>query len=499
MSRTVLRGAYALRGMGLTFEPRALDVVIEGERIAAIEPADSVRDADHVVDLSRRLLVPGLINGHLHSHEHFHRGRTENLPLELWQHYVRPPVAVPLTPRQVYLRAALGALETLRTGATCLVDDLAVGGAIDREQIDAVLQAYDDVGVRALLGFAMMDRPLVDNFPFADTLPADLLARMRALPRPAPAAYLALVRDLAASRHPRARRVGVLVSASAPQRCTQDFLLTCARLADELDLPLITHVQETRMQVVTGQELYGSPLVEYLARIKFLSPRTSLIHAVWLNPREIHALADSGATVQHNPWSNLTLGSGVQPTRALLAAGVNVSLGSDGACSTVSLNMLQVAGTAAALSKVRGSEYDTWLSAREVLAAGTQGGARAFGFGDGLGVIAPGALADLVAYRLDSVPFTPLHDPVRQLIYAERGAGIDFVMVDGEVVLRHGQFARVDEARLLAEIQTEIEGLAAQLATSEASVAPVRAAMEAIYRRALLAEIPADTYPARFR
>ena len=163
---------------------------------------------------------------------------------------------------------------------------------------------------------------------------------------------------------------------------------------------------------------------------------------------EIHALADSGATVQHNPWSNLTLGSGVQPTRALLAAGVNVSLGSDGACSTVSLNMLQVAGTAAALSKVRGSEYDTWLSAREVLAAGTQGGARAFGFGDGLGVIAPGALADLVAYRLDSVPFTPLHDPVRQLIYAERGAGIDFVMVDGEVVLRHGQFTRVDEARL---------------------------------------------------
>src|SRR5260370_24357699 len=114
-------------------------------------------------------------------------------------------------------------------------------------------------------------------------------------------------------------------------------------------------------------------MVEYLARIKFLSPRTSLIHAVWLNPREIRALAESGATVQHNPWSNLTLGSGVQPTRALLAAGVNVSLGSDGACSTVSLNMLQVAGAAAALSKVRSDDYPTWLSAREVLAPGRHG------------------------------------------------------------------------------------------------------------------------------
>src|SRR5438045_2870702 len=245
MSGTVLRGAYALQGPELTFERRALDVVVEGERIAAIEPAN---------------------------------------------------------------------------------------------------------GVRALFGFPMMHRPLVDNFPFVDTLPADLVARMRALPRPAPAEYLGLVRELAAARHPRTRRVGVLVSASAPQRCTEEFLLACRRLADELDLPLITHVQETRMQVVTGQEFYGTPIVEYLARIKFLGRRTSLIHAVWLNPREIRALAETGATAQHNPWSNLTLGSGLQPVRALLDAGVNVSLGSDGACSTVSLNMLNVVGAAAALA-----------------------------------------------------------------------------------------------------------------------------------------------------
>jgi guanine deaminase len=497
MTRTVLRGAQALQGADLAFEKRPLDVVIEGERIAAIEPAGSVREADHVVDLGGRLLVPGLINGHLHSHEHFHRGRTENLPLELWQHHVRPPVPIPFTTRHVYLRAALGALETLRTGATCLVDDMAVGGAINREQVDAVLQAYDDVGVRALVGFAMMDRPLVDNFPFGDTLPADLVARMRALPRPGAGEYLGLVRDLAGRHHPRSRRVGVLVSASAPQRCTQEFLLACARLADELDVPVITHVQETRMQVVTGQQFYGSPIVEYLGRIKFLSPRTSLIHAVWLNPREIRALAESGATVQHNPWSNMTLGSGVQPTRACLDAGVNVSLGSDGSCSTVSLNMLQVAGAAAALSKVRAPEYETWLSAREVLAAGTQGGARALGFGNGLGVIAPGALADIVAYRLDTVAFTPLHDPVRQLIYAERGASIDFVMVGGEVAVRDGRVTRVDEARLLSEIQTEIDGLAEQFAASQASVAPVVDAMAALYRRALQAEIPPDTHAAR--
>lgn len=497
MTRTVLRGAYALRGSDFGFERRALDVLIEGERIAAIEPANAVQHADQVIDLSDHLLVPGLINCHLHSHEHFQRGRTENLPLELWQHYVRLPLPVPLTPRQVYLRTALGALESLRTGATCLVDDLAVGGAIDRAQIEAVFQAYDDVGVRALVGFAMMDRPLVDTFPHANTLPADLRQRMRAAPRPAAEAYLGLVRELAASRHPRAQRVAVLVSASAPQRCTEPFLLACARLAEDLDLPIVTHVHETRLQVVTGLEFYGAPLVEYLGRIGFLGPRTSLIHAVWLNPREIRLLADRGATAQHNPWSNLTLGSGVQPTRALLDAGVNVSMGSDGACSTVSMNMLQVVGTAAALSKVRGDDYTAWLSAREALTAATQGGARALGFGASLGVIERGALADLVGYRLDTIPFTPLNDPVRQLVYAERGAGLDFAMVAGDVKVRDGRFTRVDEARLLADIQTEFAGLASQYAAAEAALAPLLAAMDTLYRRTLATSIPADTYPAR--
>jgi 5-methylthioadenosine/S-adenosylhomocysteine deaminase len=495
MTGTVLRGACALRGAALEFDRRPLDILIVGDRIEAIEPAGTIAGADTTIDLSRRLLVPGFINGHLHSNEHFQRGRTENLPLELWQHYVRVPVS--LTPRQVYLRTALGALESLRTGATCLVDDLVVGPSIQRPQLEAVFQAYEDVGVRALVGFAMMDRALVDSFPHADALPADLRERLRAAPRPAPGDYLGLVRELVRTRHPRSRRVGVLVAPSAPQRCTQDFLLACARLADELDLPLITHVQETRLQIVTGLEFYGRPIVEHLERIGFLGPRTSLIHAAWLNPREIDALARTGATAQHNPWSNLTLGSGVQPTRALLDAGVNVSLGSDGACSTVTLNMLQVVGAAAAVSKLRGADYGSWVSAREAVSAATRAGARALGFGDALGVIARGAIADMVGYRLDTPTFTPLNDPVRQLVYGERGAGVDFAMVAGEVALREGRMTRVDEPRLLAEIAAELVTLAPRYAEAEAAVAPVRDAMDAVYRRALATPIPADTYPAR--
>ena len=126
------------------------------------------------------------------------------------------------------------------------------------------------------------------------------------------------------------------------------------------------------------------------------------------------------------------LGSGVAPVRELLDAGVNVSLGSDGSCSTLTTSMLNVVGSAAAVAKLRGSDPARWLSAREALHAGTLAGGRALGFGESLGSLRVGALADLVAYRLDSVTFTPRNDPLRQLVYAERGAGLDFSMVAGE-------------------------------------------------------------------
>jgi len=268
-------------------------------------------------------------------------------------------------------------------------------------------------------------------------------------------------------------------------------------LADELALPVITHVQETRLQVVTGQLMYGVPMVEYLDRIGFLKPATSLIHAVWLNPREIEALARTGATAQHNPWSNLLLGSGVQPARELLEAGVNLSLGSDGSCSTVTSNMLNVMGTAAGVAKLRGDDPSRWRSAREVLSAATAGGARALGYGDSLGVIQVGARADLFACRTDRISFTPLTDAVRQLVYAERGAAVDFSMVDGRTLMENGRITCLDEAALLAEIESEYRSLESRYDAAEQATLPVLEAVRGIYQRSLACTIAPDTYPAR--
>lgn len=268
-------------------------------------------------------------------------------------------------------------------------------------------------------------------------------------------------------------------------------------IAEEFDLPVMMHVQETRMQVVTGQLWYGSTPIEYLERIGFLKPRTQFIHGIWLNPREIEILARTGVSIQHNPGSNLKVGSGLAPLRALLNGGVNLCMGTDGCGSIEGTDMQNALYLAALLQKLRGA-HTGWIGARESFEAATMGGARALGRTADLGAIAPGRLADLVGYRLDKIAFVPLNDPLQQLVYAATRDEVDMVMVDGEVIERHGRLTRVDEAALLGEIAEAHARLEPMLTASEAEVEELRPPYERIYQRCQCIDIAPDTFPARF-
>lgn len=499
----LIRNALVLETVGESHRCTRADLLVEAGLVAAIEPAGAVapgRAAD-LIDGERLLVAPGCVNGHVHSWDHYLKGCIENLTTEVSMSAVRPPRPVAITPRQMYLRTAIGAIESLKTGATTIVDDLSLGQLFSREHVEAALQAYEDTGTRAMVGFSMIDRAVVDSYPFVDEeFPPELLASLRALPRPSASQLLGLVTDLVrAGRHPRSARVSALVSPSAPHRCTDDFLRACRRLADELDLPAMTHCQETRIQIVTGQAFYGRSLVEHLDALGFLKPRTSLIHATWLSDRDIAIVAASGASVQYNPWSNAIMGSGVAPVRACLDAGINVSMGTDGCGLLHGVNMLNTLGTGAVLPKIADPDPARWLTAAEVFRAGTEGGARAFGLHDRIGRIAPGMAADLVCYSLDATSLTPLNDPVRQIVYGERGAGIDTVLVDGEVVVRHGRLSRVDEVALLREAQAAHAELASVQLVSQADSAPFREALMRVYVRSLACPIAADHHPAWIR
>jgi guanine deaminase len=387
----ILRGCRALLGRDAVATAGPVDIIVAEGRIRDIRPSGGALPEGEIIPAENRLVTAGLVNGHHHSHEHFQKGRYDNLPLELWMNYVRPFAPLPLTARHVYLRTLIGAIEALRSGTTTLVDDMNVSPVLHPEHVEAAFRAYEDIGLRAYLGLSLMDKPFYRSVPFVEEeFPADLLRRLDAGTRSSPEEIFAYASELAASRQPRHHRVGFVVAPSAPQRCTDAFLLRCRALADRHDLPLIIHAQETRLQVVTGHIMLGATPIEHLRRIGFLDKRVSLIHAVWLTPREIDLIAESGASVQHNPVSNMKLGSGVAPLRALLDAGVNVSLGSDGCGSIETASMQGVVAATALIHKLRGDHFDRWVGTREAWHAGTMGGAAALGRADELGAVEVG-------------------------------------------------------------------------------------------------------------
>ena len=493
MTRLVLSGTLIMRDGGSAFRPDPVDLLIENDRIAAIAPCGTVKGCERQIDARGLIAAPGLINGHLHSWDHFIKGRAENLPMEVVMAHLRPAVPLPLTERHIYLRTMMTAIECLRTGATTVVDDLSLGQTFKRSHVDAALQAYKDSGLRAYVGFSMIDKPVVDSWPFVEEcFDAETLRSLRALPRPRGEDLLRLVRDLAKTHHPRSSRVGVLVAPSAPQRCTEEFLRSCRTLADELDLPLMVHALETRLQVVTAQLFWGCSMVEHLHALGLLGSKTALVHGVWLSPRDRALIAEAGATVQYNPWSNAALGSGVADFRALRAAGINVAMGSDGCGVTFNCSMLLALKFGVGVGRVRSAESRQWPTAAEIWEAATIGGARALGREAELGRLEPGHKADVVLYRLSSMGLVPLNVPVRQLVHGECGNGIDAIIIDGNVIMQSGRLTAVDEALLISEFQAAHAQLRDHIEASEVASRPLLEGLGRVYRKSLTVGIPQD-------
>ena len=491
MGQILIRDARLLTGDPAAPEPEVPRgwLRIAGARIAAVGAgeAPAPEPGERVLDGRGKLALPGLVNAHLHSHEHLHRGRFDNLPMEIWQHYVRPPGGIRLGPRGVYLRTMVGILELLRTGTTCAVDDVNHYPGLRPEEIEAVFHAYDDAGLRAAVSVSMLDRRLVEGIPWVEeTLSPALRADLARVPAPDRGELLEVATEWAGRRCGADARVRFLVAPSAPSRCTDRFLLDLAALAERFDLPLFTHVSETRIQIATARAFYGKrSLVEHLGDLGLLSPRLGAFHGVWLDPRDVERLAGAGASVVHSPLSNLKLGSGIAPLRGLLDAGVNVALGCDGCGSNDSLNAFVNMRVAGLLHKVTTPEPERWVGAHEAFEMATAGGARAIGLGDHLGRLAPGFLADVVLVDLDAPEYLPLNDARRQLVYCETGANVTAAIVDGEMVLEAGRPTRIDAAGLACEIRELHARLAPDLGRANAAADALRPHLERIYARAV--------------
>ena len=408
------------------------------------------------LDCSRFAVVPGMVNAHTHSNENWFRGLWDNLPLEPWMLFSYPVLAAPAqTPDEIYVRTLLGGIELLRSGATSVVDFVYELQGLTDESLEAMVRAYRELGLRALIGLGMSDRAYHETVALDRGLvSAELIGRIEHNRPPAWNEWESFTRHAVERFHRPDEGISICPAPSGPQRCTDEMLTGCAALADELDLMIHIHVLETRMQAVSGRQLYGRTLPEHLDAIGFLSPRVCFEHGIWLTPGDIELVRDRGVTVVHNPVSNLKLGSGICPVPDLLRHGINVALGTDGMCSNDGNDMFACLKTAALIHKSWEIDYEQWVGAAEAWTMATAAGATAAGDRDGLGRIEPGRRADLVLLDLESIVFTPLNDPLRQIALGSTTLAVDSVMVGGEWRLRDGEITGIDEAAVLAEGRT---------------------------------------------
>ncbi|NJL02734.1 MAG: amidohydrolase [Spirulinaceae cyanobacterium SM2_1_0] len=424
---------------------QTVDVQIIGDRITAIAP--QLEPVGTLIDARHQLLLPGFVNAHTHSSELWQRGAIAPYPLELWIAELHE--FSPLNPEQAYLSALGTAVETLLSGGTCLVDHLVLIPGQEIETIAASVRAYREIGIRAFIGPLIQDQDLAASIPNGQ-------ARRRIAPFPRTTdEILDMMQTVVEKFHAPEQGISIMVAPTGTQLCSEALFNGCMELSDRHNLCRHAHLLETRAQQLLAQEKYGCSAVAYLHKLGYLSDRTSLAHCIWLDDADIAIMAATGATVVHNPLSNLRLGSGIAPVLKYRQAGVNVAYGCDGAASNDGQDLLEAIKIGALLHNITDADYRHWLTPREAVQMATLGGATGLNLAAQLGSLTVGKQADLALYDLTNLSLLPRTDPLGLLVMGRPTQVVKTAWVRGEQVVAEGQPTRIDVADLRQRLWAE--------------------------------------------
>lgn len=396
---------------GLVLEDHA--VAIASGRIVEVLPMDAAAArfrARETVRLSSHAVAPGFVNAHTHAAMTLLRGVGDDLPLMRWlTQRIWPLEKALVSPEFVYDGGRLAALEMLRSGTTCASDMYFYP--------DASVRAFRAMGMRAVAGIIAIEFPTAYAADAEDYLRKGLAARDELRGDPL---------------------VSFTLAPHAPYTVSDSTLQRIAMLADELDLPIHTHVHETDDEIARSVAEHGVRPLARLERLGLVSERLIAVHAVHLDDAEIALLGERGASIAHCPASNLKLGSGIAPIAQAARAGINLAIGTDGAASNNRVDMLSELRLAALLAKGAAGDASV-LPAPIALEAATLGGAHALGLQDRIGSIEPGKEADLVAFDLAPPETQPLYDVISHLAYSAGREQVTDVWVAGQRVVEGRQ------------------------------------------------------------
>ena len=438
------------------------DIVIDGDTIVDIVAPGSVRNANAAtIDANRRLIIPGLINGHTHSHGGLSKGVGDLWSLE---HLLNaaPWIGGNRATEHKHLAALVNAVEHVEKGSTACYDLFFEFPAPTVDGMEAVASAYNKVGLRAVIAPMVADLTFYQSVPgLIDALPEDARAHAGDMRMGSADATIEALHVLARRwSHPTDRlRLGI--APTIPQHCTREFMIGCRDVAREHGLAMQTHVSEPKYLSASSFKVAGMSMTETMDACGIVGPWFSAAHAVWINDTDMALLARKGAQVSHNAGSNLRLGSGIAAVREYLRHGVTVGIGTDGSASSDNQNMFEAMRYAAFASRIRGLPPEEWVSTAEAFRMATEGSARILGMQDFIGKIAKGYKADLVLLDLDTPNYMPLNNATNQLVLTEDGTAVDKVLIGGRLVVTGGRAIGIDHAALAAQAQEAVERLSA--------------------------------------
>ena len=398
-------------------------VIVDDTQIDAIVPWPDACDRYQQIDsveLPGQALMPGLINAHTHLAMNLLRGFADDLPLMTWlSEHIWPAEKLHVDPQFVEDGTRLALAESLRCGVTCVNDMYFFP--------DTVAQVAGEIGIRASIGLITLD------FPSAWAGDAD--------------EYLRKGRELYDSTS-NAPLLTCMLAPHAPYTVSAETLTKIRRLSDQLGIGIHIHLHETRDEVEQFQQNHGTRPLAKMAELGLLTPQLAAVHMTQLTGNEIDTFANSGGSVLHCPESNLKLASGTAAVAAMIDAGINVAIGTDGVASNNDLDMFGEMRSAALCGKDKAGDAAA-LSAEQVLRMATINGAKAIGVDSVTGSIEVGKQADLASVNFNRLELQPVYNPVSHIVYSANRYDVSNVWVAGRQMLQNGKHLRVDEQALI--------------------------------------------------